>query len=108
MLQVFEMLSRVTPGLPGFSRANWQSTIRRYVTCHPEYSDMAPWNGGETADIVYSDDGTLTRVFVDNGNLDAETWADARPRYFIEVKATTGPCETPFFMGKYQYARVSC
>ena len=47
------MLSKL--GLPGFGRANWQSTIRKQVRAHEKYADMAPWNGEETADIVYEE-----------------------------------------------------
>jgi hypothetical protein len=105
--QVFELLSNLQPQLPGFSRANWQSTIRSYVAAHPEYSDMAAWAGRETADITYSDvEGAFTRLLIDKGYLGAETWAGARPHYFIEVKTTTGSCSTPFFMSRWQYRRV--
>jgi hypothetical protein len=35
----------------------------------------------ETADISYTDvDGTLTRLLIN-----AKTWANARPHYFVEV-----------------------
>ncbi|KAK4233161.1 hypothetical protein C8A03DRAFT_19707 [Achaetomium macrosporum] len=95
------------PGLPGFSRANWQSTIRSYVTAHPEYADIASWTGRETADITYDDvDGAFTRLLIDKGYLAAETWADARPHYLVEVKTTTKSCSMPFFMSKYQYRRM--
>jgi hypothetical protein len=40
--QVFEILSRLTPALPGFSRENWQSTIRHYVRIHEDYADFTP------------------------------------------------------------------
>ncbi len=101
------MLLRLQPGLPGFSREDWQSTIRGYAAAHPDYSDIVAWVGRETADITYSDfDGALTRLLIDKGYLASETWADARPHYFIEVKTTTGSCSTPFFMSKYQYRRV--
>ncbi len=101
------MLLRLRPGLPGFSREDWQSTIRGYAAAHPDYSDMVAWVGRETADITYSDvDGAFTRLLIDKGYLASETWAYARPHYFIEVKTTTGSCSTPFFMSKYQYRRV--
>lgn len=109
ILQVFELLSRLQPALPGFSRANWQSTIRHYVSVHPEYSDIRAWVGNETSDIVYDDnDGEFTRLLIDRGYLNANSWTTARPRYFIEVKATTSGCGTRFFMSKAQYRRVSC
>jgi len=89
--------------------ANWQSTIRHYVSCHSEYSDIRPWLGTETADIVYDDTtGEFTRLLVDKGYLGSESgaWADATPRYYVEVKATTKRCNTRFFMSKGQYKRV--
>jgi hypothetical protein len=105
---VFEVLSHLNPGLPGFSRQNWQSTIRKYVTAHHEYSDMDPWNGKETTDIIYDDrDGVLTSLFIDKEYLSSEVWAERRPKYFIEVKSTTRSCETPFFMSKNQYQTVN-
>ncbi|KAL9949292.1 hypothetical protein ACHAPB_005240 [Verticillium nonalfalfae] len=106
-LYVFELLSRLTPALHGWSRDNWQSTIRRYVTLHPDYQDMPPWNGRETADMTYQDvRGELTKWLKDHGYLDGEGWWDARPKYYIEVKTTTGPHNTPFYMSKAQYQRV--
>jgi hypothetical protein len=95
--------------LPGFSRANWQSTIRHYVSRHPEYSDLqVPWTGTETSDIVYDDtSGAFTRLLIDKGYLDAGVWTDATPRYYVEVKATTSAsCSTRFFMSKAQYRMV--
>jgi hypothetical protein len=69
---------------------------------------MPAWSGRETADITYDDTaGSLTAMLIDRGYLEREEWQDARPRYFIEVKSTTGPCATPFFMSKHQYRRVS-
>ncbi|OXV09681.1 hypothetical protein Egran_02556, partial [Elaphomyces granulatus] len=102
-LFVFEILSHLHPGLTNFSRGNWQSTIRKYVTIHQEYSNMDPWNGRETTDIRYDDhDGILTSLFIEKEYL-SSVWAGRRPKYFIEVKSTTGPCHTPFFMSKNQY-----
>lgn len=98
----------MTPTLPGFSRDNWQSTIRHYVSIHDEYVDLTDWVGRETADITYHDnDGILTNLLVDKGYLDASPWLGRRPRYFLEVKATTGDCDNAFFMSKYQYKRVN-
>ena len=96
------------PHLPGFSRGNWQSTIRKYVTVHPEYAGMDSWNGRETADIVYDDDNSvLTGLLIDKGYLAQDQWRDHKPKYYIEVKSTTGACDTPFYMSKHQYQRVS-
>ncbi|KAK4038181.1 hypothetical protein C8A01DRAFT_17707 [Parachaetomium inaequale] len=107
-LYVFEVLSGLDPPLPGWGRENWQSTMRRYVTIHPDYADMDAWSGRETADITYNDtESELTAMLINGGYLDADEWQDARPMYYIEVKSTTGPRETPFYMSKGQYKRVS-
>ncbi|KAJ3566247.1 hypothetical protein NPX13_g7209 [Xylaria arbuscula] len=105
-LYVFELLSHLHEGqgLPLFSRANWQSTIRKYVTVHPEYADMETWRGRETSDITYLDvQGTLTDELINKGCLTRDLWEGKRPSYFIEVKTTTGSCDTPFYMSKAQY-----
>ncbi|CAG9997117.1 unnamed protein product [Clonostachys byssicola] len=100
-LYVFELLS--TLQLPGWSRGNWQSTIRKYVTEHPDYHDMGPWYQRETADIVYQDvQGEFTALLIDNGYL-GEEWRAARPKYLLEVKTSTGPLAAPFYMSKNQY-----
>lgn len=110
MLEVFELLSNLFAPrrLPGFSINNWQSTIREYVTVHTEYADMEPWRGQETSDIVYVDYGAvLTDLLIGKGYLAREIWAEKTPKYFIEVKTTTMSCDTPFYMSKAQYQRVS-
>lgn len=88
---------------------NWQSTIRAYVRVHRQYADIERWLGTrETADIVYKDvTGAFTKVLVDYDYLDGTLWDGARPTYYLEVKTTTGPCKTPFFVSKSQYKRVS-
>ena len=102
------MLSHLEPSLPGFSRSNWQSTIRSYVTSHPEYSNLSSWNGRETSDITYEDhDGTLTRLLIDNGYLTSEVTDGELPNYYIEVKTTVRSCEMPFYMSRNQYRMVS-
>ncbi|KAL3478807.1 hypothetical protein BJX99DRAFT_256215 [Aspergillus californicus] len=104
-LFVFELLLRRS--LPGFSHANWQSTIRKNVCVHPEYRDLVPWNGAETADIVYNDtDSAFTRVLLHMGLLRGDAWLDATPTYYIEVKTTTGGWSDAFFMSKSQYRRM--
>jgi hypothetical protein len=93
--------------LAGWSRDNWQSTIRHYTNIHPDLSDLSPWIGRESADFVFTDtDGELTSQLVGSGYLDETEWANARPKYFIEVKTTTGPCATSFYMSKNQYSLV--
>ncbi|KAI0157391.1 hypothetical protein GGR57DRAFT_510975 [Xylariaceae sp. FL1272] len=108
-LYVFELLSHLCEGqsLPSFSRTNWQSTIRRYVTVHPDYADMEAWRGRETSDITYLDfEGILTDELINKGYLGRNLWEGKRPSYFIEVKATTSSCETPFYVSKAQYQRM--
>ncbi|RYP73467.1 hypothetical protein DL771_003639 [Monosporascus sp. 5C6A] len=105
-LFVFEILASLAPSLPGFSRENWRSTIRRYATVHPEYADMCSWVGAETSDLEYEDEaGTLTDALVRCEFL-ADEHRGRRPRYYIEVKTTPGPCDAPFFMSHAQYEKM--
>ncbi|KAI8635259.1 hypothetical protein F5Y19DRAFT_5509 [Xylariaceae sp. FL1651] len=109
-LYVFELLSHLFEGrgLPSFSRINWQSTIRKYVTVHPEYADMEPWRGYETSDITYLDvQGALTDELINKRYLARHLWEGKRPNYFIEVKATTSSCDTPFYVSKAQFQRTT-
>ncbi|KAI1118839.1 hypothetical protein F5Y14DRAFT_397902 [Nemania sp. NC0429] len=108
-LYVFELLSHLSApgGLPGFSRLNWPSNMRKYVTVHPEYADMDEWRGRETSDITYLDvQRKLTTEFIEKGYLARDVWEGKHPDYLIEVKTTTGPCETPFYVSKAQYQRI--
>ncbi|KAF5538359.1 ATPase-like ATP-binding domain-containing protein [Fusarium mexicanum] len=101
-LYVFELLSCLD--LPNWNRSNWQSTIRSYVTIHPDYTDLQAWRGRETADLVYVDaEGHLTNTLIGCGYLGHDEWHGARPKYYIEVKTTTGPCSTAFYMSGKQY-----
>ncbi|TXC00522.1 hypothetical protein FocTR4_00008130 [Fusarium oxysporum f. sp. cubense] len=98
-LYVFELLRNMNPPLPRFSRDNWQSQMRKFVTIHPDYSDMLPWTAQETADIVYFDrKRVLTNHLVDKGYLDKTAWQNKKPLFLIEVKSTTGHSRTPFYM----------
>lgn len=82
--------------------------MRKVVNVHPEYLDLEPWSRFETADLVYEDiDSVLTRILIDAGYISQTGWERATPTYFIEVKTTAGTCETPFYMSKGQYRRVS-
>lgn len=106
LAQVFELLSGL--GLPGWTRANWQSKIRSYVAVHPDYTDLRAWVGSETADLVYVDtEGHLINMLIDCGYLDHDEWHGSRVKFYIEVKTTTGPCGTPFYMSGKQYQLVS-
>ncbi|KAN0093560.1 hypothetical protein V8E51_016744 [Hyaloscypha variabilis] len=107
-LYVFEILKQLDPPLPEFSERNWQSSIRKYVIVHEKYQDMEVWEGYENADIIYNDTtGEFTKLLIDNGYLDRNVWANAiPPKYSLEVKTTTGECDTPFFLGLKQYRQM--
>ncbi|EXF84440.1 hypothetical protein CFIO01_02755 [Colletotrichum fioriniae PJ7] len=106
-LQVYELLSHLSPSLPGFGMDDWQSTMRKHVAVHPEYSYVTPWEGQETADIVYDDKfGVLTEILVEKGYLERAKWIGKKPHYLIEVKTTPGDAARPFFVSKYQYNRM--
>ncbi|KAF5266386.1 hypothetical protein FOXYS1_2775 [Fusarium oxysporum] len=101
-LYVFELLSKLE--LPDWGRENWQSTIRTYAAIHPDYAGLSQWFSRETADLVYVDSlGRLTNTLIDAGILTGDGWSGKRPRYYLEVKTTTGPCKTPFYMSGNQY-----
>ena len=103
-LYIFELLSRMN--LPNFSRANWQSRIRKEVCVHQKYADMEPWNGRETADIVYEDtESVLTRALNSLGYL-PDRMRGSRPKYYLEVKTTTNESDTRFFMSSGEYKLV--
>lgn len=104
-LYVFELLHKLQ--LAGFGRHNWQSTIRGYIAgMHADYMDLGAWSGRETADITYQDaGGEFGRLLRDNGYGEFDN--SEGEEYFIEVKTTTGTVETPFYVSKGQYARVS-
>ena len=104
--QVFELLSKLE--LPNWNRENWQSTIRKYAAVHPDYTGLSHWSRRETADLVYVDSsGQLTNTLLDSGILTDVEWSGKRPTYYFEVKTTTGPCKTPFYMSGNQYRLVS-
>lgn len=68
---------------------------------------MNNWPGRETADITYDDrSGNLTAILIAKGYLDRQVWRDARPKYFIEVKTTTGECGDRLFISNNQYQLV--
>ncbi|KAM0239528.1 hypothetical protein ACHAP5_008251 [Fusarium lateritium] len=105
-LYVFELLSKLE--LPDWSRENWQSTIRTYAAIHPDYAGLSQWCNRETADLVYIDSlGRLTNTLIDAGILTGDGWSGKRPKYYFEVKTTTGHCKTPFYMSGKQYRLVS-
>lgn len=86
-----------------FDLQNWRSSIRRYVQVLPEYQELSAWPERETSDLVYDDiNGFFTRLMISLGYLNADHWAGKMPRYYIEVKCTTGVCETPCIVSQHQ------
>ena len=68
---------------------------------------MENWSGRETADITYDDrSGALTAILIAEGYLDEQFWRNARPKYFMEVKTTTGECGDRLFISNSQYQLV--
>ena len=103
---MFRLLKTLLP--LSFSVENWQSTIRHFVCVHEDYQDVKLWRGKETADIVFDDSySVLTKHLINTGYMQSYVWRDKNPRYYIEVKTTTGKCDTPFFMSNAQVKRVS-
>jgi hypothetical protein len=91
-----------------FDLQNWRSSIRGYARVLPEYRELRAWPGRETTDIVYDDiNGVFTRLMISLGYLNAYHWAGKTPTYYIEVKCTTGACETPFIVSQHQVDLVS-
>jgi hypothetical protein len=102
-LFAFEFLAALQPHLPGFNISNWTSTIRHHAAIHPDYANMAIFTGRETADIVYEDQaGVLTELLMMAGLLTDDKWLWRKPMCYIEVKTTTGNCDTPFYMSGAQ------
>ncbi|KAM0193768.1 hypothetical protein ACHAPI_007418 [Fusarium lateritium] len=101
-LCVFELLSKLE--LLYWSRKNWQSTIRTYAAIHPDYVDLLRWSSRETVDLVYVDSlGRLINILIDAGILTGDGWSGKRPKYYFEVKTTTGHYKIPFYMSGNQY-----
>lgn len=97
--------------LPGFGLANWMSEIRDRVASHPDYHGIRNIvNRDAIADIEYTDhEGKLTDFLIQKGHLEENLWADERPHYHFEVKATiSGNWQEPFFMSKNQERHVRC
>lgn len=42
-------------------------------------------------------------MLIEKGYLDAEVWTGHRPTYYIEVKATTGNLNFPFYASQNQF-----
>ncbi|KAF1811585.1 hypothetical protein P152DRAFT_60560 [Eremomyces bilateralis CBS 781.70] len=90
--------------LLGCDLDDWQSKIRDLVQPHGDYTAIKKWKHLETSDIVYEDHtGSLTFCLIKSGYLRSDVWSDKRPRYHIEVKATTSSLTTPLFVSRNQY-----
>jgi hypothetical protein len=93
--------------LPNLELSNWQSKIRGRVSNHPSYQGLQNWPDRETSDIVYDDtDGVLTHLLIDHGYLSSPAWYGKRPKYYIEVKATTRFWSTRFFVTQNQFELI--
>jgi hypothetical protein len=95
-----------------FGIGNWRSTIRNEVRVHPRCRDIEPWNGSETADIVYRDEGDSSSLHAileeaGYGFPDLPPGSPGPRTFYIEVKTTTGGCWDTFYMSGAQYQRVS-
>lgn len=77
---------------------------------HPDYRSLERWSYGELADIMY--DGNCLRLVQFLINCSA---TDQYPcflqyplstpvNFHLEVKTTTGPDDTPFFLSRKQYS----
>ena len=104
---MFELLSGLNPKLPGFELSSWRSRVRHYISLHQDYAALQPWGGEESGDIFYEDNSNaFTSHLIKTGYLDSQ-WLSESLEYHIEVKTTMlSNAETPFYMSKYQYARV--
>ncbi|KAF5246024.1 hypothetical protein FANTH_7114 [Fusarium anthophilum] len=107
-LYVFELLSTLPHALPGWSRDNWQSTVRHHASIHPDYTSLGSWYGTEQGDLFFDDvTGTFTSYLIEKGYLE-ESWRKERPEYYIEVKTTTSArLDTPFYMSKHQCSHLA-
>ena len=107
LAKVFERLKAL--GISNLTIDNWQSSIRRYVGVLHEYKNEAPWSGREISDIMYIGRCLRLQDFLrQNTSHTYPQWLDSdiapHPvQYHIEIKTTSGPCSTPFFMSQNQY-----
>lgn len=95
--------------LPDFGTDNWQSTIRHNVTVLAEYANLSSWPPPEISDLVYETNSSLFEHFLRRRSYNRDqlpSWpvSGGDPiQWLVEVKTTTGPCSTPFFMSKNQH-----
>lgn len=109
---MFELLKAC--GVTNFGIDKWQSSIRHYVNILPEYADEPSWHGREISDIMYEGNcPRLMELLRENTTCPYPAWLGLESgatsmstpvvNYHIEVKTTSGPCNTPFFMSSNQY-----
>jgi hypothetical protein len=88
---------------------HWTSKLRRYA-------NIPSYNNAEVTDLEYQDrNGYLSRLLRSWTNGDVPDWLEQAcirgnttwPKYWLEVKTTTGSCETPFFITTHQHQLVS-
>jgi hypothetical protein len=105
-LFAFELLQS-NLSLPGFSYDNWPSTKRDIARHHPKHYHIGTWgNGLETSDLVYDDmEGVLTTLLLQQGYLEPD-YQVARPRYYIETKATMSSGTAQFHISCNQAAMM--
>jgi hypothetical protein len=61
------------------------------------YHNLQNWSGKETTSIVYDDtEGLFTQLLVNQGYISRPWWVSKRPKYYIDVKATTRFWTSPF------------
>ncbi|KAH7082057.1 hypothetical protein FB567DRAFT_581505 [Paraphoma chrysanthemicola] len=109
---IFTLLSSIN--IPNFNESNWPSTIRSELIGHYGFQDLTAWHGRETSDLVYTDtDGTFTKYLRQNceggfptGIYQTRDLRTSPIEYYLEVKSTTGPCGTRFYMSGKQYDRM--
>ncbi|KAH7070360.1 hypothetical protein BKA63DRAFT_605622 [Paraphoma chrysanthemicola] len=109
---IFTLLSSIN--IPNFNESNWPSTIRSELIGHYGFQNLTAWHGRETSDLVYTDtDGAFTKFLRQNceggfppGIFQTRDLRTSPIEYYLEVKSTTGPCGTRFYMSGKQYDRM--
>ena len=67
--------------------------------------DFAPYSGQSVADFAYDDsEGALTRLLFGADRM--ESWRDRWPKYYLEVKASSGSADLPFHVSAQQLSAV--
>jgi hypothetical protein len=88
---------------------HWTSTLRSYARDFEDFKDLPDYCHREISDITYDDaeaGGEMTRWLIGRGYEQGEKWLEKPPKYFIEVKTTTGECKDVFYMSINQARHV--